>query len=94
MRVVGREKIAAFMNTHADSRKALQAWLAEADEARWRSPQEVKERYPSADFIRDGLVVFNIKGNSYRLVAQIGFRRGIVSVQRIGTHAEYSSWRL
>ena len=94
MRVVGREKITAFMHTHADSRKALQAWLAEADEATWQTPLEVRERYPSADFIRDGLVVFNIKGNTYRLVAQIGFKRGIVSVQRIGTHAEYDTWTL
>jgi mRNA interferase HigB len=94
VRVAGREKLDAFMKKHADSRGPLRAWLAEAEGAEWRSSQDGRDRYSSVDFIRDGLAVFNIKGNSYRLVALIGFNRGIVSVQRIGTHAEYNSWTL
>ena len=82
------------MKKHADSRKALQAWLAEADAADWHTPQEVRERYPSVDFVRNGLAVFDIKGNDYRLVAQIAFNTGVVVVQRVGTHAEYDTWTL
>ena len=94
MRFVGRDHVVECMKKHADSRKALQAWLAEAEAATWRSPQDVRERYPSVDFVRKGLAVFDIKGNDYRLVAQIAFNTGVVVVQRVGTHAEYDTWTL
>ena len=77
------------MKKHADARKPLQAWVAEVEAATWRSRQDVLERYPRTSFIRDGLAVFDIKGNDYRLAAQIGFNRGTVSVLKVGTHAEY-----
>lgn len=82
------------MNKHADARKPLQAWLAEVEAATWRTPQDVLDRYPRTNFIRGGLAVFDIKGNDYRLAAQIGFNRSTVSVLRVGTHAEYDTWTL
>ena len=82
------------MNKHADARKPLQAWLAEVEAATWRAPQDVLDRYPRTDFIRGGLTVFDIKGNDYRLAAQMGFNRGTVSVLKVGTHAEYDTWTL
>lgn len=94
MRVVGREEVEKCMKKHADSRKALQAWLSEAEAATWRTPQDVRERYPSVDFVGKGRAVFDIKGNDYRLVAQVGFNSGVVSVQKVGTHAEYDTWTL
>jgi len=94
MRIVGREEVDGCMKKHADSRGALQAWLSEVESARWTSPQDVLDRYPRTSFIRKGLAVFNIKGNDYRLAAQIGFNRGVVHVLRIGTHAEYDTWNL
>jgi mRNA interferase HigB len=54
----------------------------------------VRERYPSVDFLRKGLAVFDIKGNDYRLVAQIAFNTGVVIVQKVGTHSEYDTWTL
>lgn len=94
MRVVGRDHVEKCMKKHADSRNALRAWLAEAEEATWRSPHDVRDRYPSVDFVRKGLAVFDIKGNDYRLVAQIAFSTGVVIVQKVGTHAEYDTWTL
>ena len=82
------------MNKHADARKPLQAWVADVEAAKWQRPQDVRDRYASVDFIRDGLAVFDIKGNDYRLAAQIGFNRGTVSVLKVGTHAEYNTWKL
>lgn len=82
------------MKKHADARKPLQAWVADVEAAKWQRPQDVRDRYASVDFIRDGLAVFDIKGNDYRLAAQIGFNRGTVSVLKVGTHAEYNTWKL
>ena len=94
MRLVGREEVEKCMKKHAEARKPLQAWLTEVEAATWRTPQEVLDRYPRTDFIRGGLAVSDIKGNDYRLAAQIGFNRGTVSVLRVGTHAEYDTWTL
>ena len=94
MRVVGREQLDGFMKDHADVRRLLQTWLAEVEAATWQTPQDVLDRYPRASFIREGLAVFRIKGNDYRLAAQIGFNRGTVSVLKVGTHAEYDTWTL
>jgi len=94
VRVVGREQLDGFMNAHADARGSLQTWLAEVEGASWRVPQDVLDRYPRASFVRDGLAVFRIKGNDYRLATQISFKNGVVRVLRVGTHAEYDTWTL
>ena len=82
------------MRKHADSRKALQAWIGDVEAATWRNSQDVLDRYPRTDFIRKGLAVFDIKGNDYRLAAHIGFNTGIVRVLKVDTHAEYDTWTL
>ncbi|HJW75933.1 MAG TPA: type II toxin-antitoxin system HigB family toxin [Thermoleophilia bacterium] len=94
MRIVGRDEVQQYMKNHADVRIQLQSWLAETEAAAWLTPQDVLDRYPRTSFIRKGLAVFNIKGNDYRLVAQIGFNTGIVRVLKVGTHAEYDTWTL
>ena len=58
----------------------------------WRTPAEVKARYVSASFLANNRVVFNLKGNKYRLDTKIAYQVGVVLVKRIGTHAEYSRW--
>ena len=67
----------------------MQNWYQEVEEADWETPAKLKERYPNASIIRGDLVVFNIKGNRYRLVARINFRRRLVFVKFFGTHREY-----
>jgi mRNA interferase HigB len=87
MRIISRQTLSIFWETHADSENALKAWFKEAEQAKWRSPQEIKERYSSADPLPRNRMVFNIKGNSYRLVVQIHYNTGIIYIRFIGTHA-------
>ncbi len=68
---------------------ALKAWLAEAKVAQWKTPQDGKNQYANASFIAKNRVVFNIKGNDYRLIVAIAYRMQYVYVKFIGTHAEY-----
>lgn len=92
MKVLGRETLSDFIKRHAEVRTQVAAWVAEAEEADWKSPQDVRARYPTVSFIR-GRTVFNIKGNKYRLDTTIAFNTGIVIVDRMGTHAEYTKWK-
>ena len=90
MKVLGRDKISRFTRKHASSKTALEAWCAEADRANWKTPQDIKDRYASADFIAGNRVIFNIKGNQFRLVIRVRYQNGIALVEWVGTHAEYS----
>jgi mRNA interferase HigB len=92
MRVLGRQRLEEFRAAHADARPSIDAWLAEAEAAEWQTPNDIKARYRSASFLSDNRVVFNLKGNKYRLETQINFQFQIVLVTRVGTHAEYSKW--
>lgn len=94
MLIVGRKQLDEFMKAHADARPALSTWVSHVAAATWRDPHELLERYPRASVIHGGLVVFDIKGNDYRLAARIDFANAIVRVLRIGTHAEYDRWSL
>lgn len=89
MQLVGILKLDAFKRTHADSRGPLGAWQSEVETANWSEPQEIRDRYPSASFLADNRVIFNIKGNTYRLVVKVRYQNGIVLIEWIGTHAEY-----
>ncbi len=94
MNVIGKKTLSEFSNHHADVRERLNAWLYEAEEANWKRSQDIKQRHASASFLADNIVVFNIKGNDYRLVAKIDYKNQIVLIKKIGTHAEYSRWKL
>ncbi|NYT61879.1 type II toxin-antitoxin system HigB family toxin [Alcaligenaceae bacterium] len=67
----------------------IKAWVDEANQANWTQPSDIKERYRSASILKNRRVVFNIKGNDYRLIVASAYRLGIVYVRLIGTHAEY-----
>lgn len=68
---------------------AVDAWFEEARKAEWKSTADVKRHYATASIINSERIVFNIKGNDCRLVVSADFRRGIVWIKWIGTHAEY-----
>ena len=91
MHIVALRHIQSFwqQSNRRDAEAALKAWLAEAKSARWTSPQDVKNRYANASIIGNNRVVFNIKGNDYRLIVAIAYRMQYVYVKFIGTHAEY-----
>ncbi len=94
MRVIGRESLNVFCQQHADVRVQVNAWLAEVREAGWHKPADVKERYTSASILENDRVVFNLKGNKYRLVVKVSYKSQVVRVLKIGTHAEYDKWKL
>ena len=90
MRIVGRDKLDEFTGAHADARPWIENWIADAEAARWRTPQDIKEHYASASFLAGNVVIFNVNGNHYRLEVQVAYNTGIVVIRWAGTHAEYS----
>jgi mRNA interferase HigB len=91
MKVAGRPRLIEFCAKHADARCWIEAWLAEAEAATWTHPMQIKERYATASFLADNRVIFNVRGNNYRLEVLIAYRTGTVIVQWAGTHAEYDA---
>ena len=89
MKVFNTPQIEKAYKKYTDAIGPLQNWYQEVEEADWDTPAKLKERYPNANIIRGNLVVFNIKGNRYRLVARINFRRRLVRVEFFGTHSDY-----
>jgi mRNA interferase HigB len=89
MRIVGRPVLDECAEQHSDVRERLRTWRTDVEKANWNSPLDIKARYPSASIIDGKCVVFNIKGNRYRLVAKVNFELGIVRILFADTHAEY-----
>jgi len=89
LRVIAKKTLRDFWEKHADCKEQLKAWYHEAENANWKSPNQVKKEYPSASILVDNRVVFNIKGNNYRLIVRINYDYGIVWIRFVGTHAQY-----
>ena len=89
MRIIAKKTLKDFWEAHADSEQALRAWYHEAVNADWKDPKAIKAHYPSADILPGNRIVFNIKGNHYRLIVKIHYNSGIVFIRFVGTHAEY-----
>jgi mRNA interferase HigB len=89
VRVISKKILREFWVKHADSAEQLKSWFQEASVAEWKSPKQIKKDYPSASFLADNRVVFNIKGNKYRLIVRINYEYSMVWIRFIGTHAEY-----
>lgn len=90
MRLVGRDRLNEFVKTHADARAWIENWIADVEAARWRTPQDIKGSYASASILADRVVIFNVKGNRYRLEVQVAYNTGVAVVKWAGTHAEYT----
>jgi mRNA interferase HigB len=95
MRIIARRTLKAFAESRAGHRDqnalkaALDSWFAEANKAKWSSMAELKAQYTTASVITGERVVFNIKGNDFRLVAAIDFEKSILWIKWIGTHRDY-----
>ncbi len=89
MRIISRKALKTFWMRHADAQQALQAWYADVKRANWRGPADVKRIYKNASILPNNRVVFNIKGNRYRLVVAVNYPAPIVYIRFVGTHAEY-----
>jgi len=89
MRVISRKTLREFWGKHADSEQPLKAWFHEAKTSDWKSFADIKACYRSAGLLPGNRIVFNLKGNTYRLIVRIHFNTGIVFIRFIGTHAAY-----
>ncbi len=90
MRIIAKRTLRDFWARHPDAEQPLLAWYREVEKEDWTTPAGLKARYPSASIIGGKRVVFNIKGNSYRLVARINYQKRLVRIRFIGTHSEYN----
>jgi mRNA interferase HigB len=90
VRIISRRRLVEFWNSHPDAEQPLRAWYAEIRKANWKSPAEIKATYRSVSILSDNRVVFNIKGNTYRLVVIVEYSQGKMFIRFVGTHAEYN----
>lgn len=88
-RIIARRTLIEFWEKHPDSEQHLKTWYETAREAEWNTPNDVKETFAHASILKNGRVVFNIKGNTYRLVAKINYERQWLFIRFIGTNTEY-----
>jgi mRNA interferase HigB len=95
MRIIARRTLREFVGSLAGHRDqpavkaALDAWFGEVKKARWRNTAEVKRSYATASIVTGERVVFNVKGNAYRLVVAVDFEKGIVWIKWVGSHNDY-----
>jgi mRNA interferase HigB len=89
MRVIAKKTLREFWQRHPDSEQQLKSWFQETENAIWENPNQIKQMYPSASILNNNRVVFNIKGNNYRLIVKINYDFQMVWIRFVGTHAEY-----
>lgn len=89
MRIIAKRTLKEFWEKYPDSEEALKSWYDEAVKENWTSFQEIKEKYRTASILGNDRIVFNIKGNKYRLIVLVLFGRGKIFIRFVGTHAEY-----
>ena len=89
MRVIAVSHLRAFWEKHAEAEQPLRAWVKAVGAVQWKRPSDITLQFTTASVLKSRRVVFNIKGNDYRLVAAVAYRFGAVYVKFIGTHREY-----
>lgn len=89
MRIIAKKILREFWNTHPDCEQQLKSWFQETSKSKWTSPADIKKEFPGASLLIDNRVVFNIKGNNYRLIVKINYDYQMIWIRFIGTHAEY-----
>jgi mRNA interferase HigB len=89
MRIISRKMLREFWERHPDARQPIQAWYDDTRRAHWNSPADIKAVYRNASIVGNNRVVFNLKGNRYRVVIAIQYDYGIVFIRFVGTHEEY-----
>ena len=89
-RIFAKSTFKNFWSKHPDSEQYLKTWYDTAMISVWKTPNEVKQTFVNASILKDSRIVFNIKGNSYRLVAKFNFEKQWLFIKFIGTHAEYN----
>ena len=89
MRIISKGTLKKFWIRHKDCEEQLKSWYNEVSKTNWENPNELKRDYPHASILENNRIVFNIKGNKYRLVVKVNFEYKIMWIRFIGTHGEY-----
>lgn len=89
MRIISRRILCDFWDIHPDAALPLKTWFHDVERANWKTPADIKAVYQNASFLANNRVVFNIKGNHYRLVVVVVYQHGVVYLRFVGTHEEY-----
>jgi mRNA interferase HigB len=88
-RIFAKSTLREFWEKFPDSEQYLKTWYDTAMNSNWKSPSDVKQTYANASILKDSRIVFNIKGNTYRLVAKFNFEKQWIFIRFIGSHKEY-----
>ena len=89
-RIFAKSTLREYWETHPDVEQYLKTWYDTAINANWQNPTDVKQTYSTASILKDSRIVFNIKGNSHRLIAKFNFEKQWIFIRFIGTHNEYN----
>lgn len=90
MRIISRRILREFWESHPDAAIPLQTWFHDVARAHWNGPADIKKVFRNASFIAKNRVVFNIKGNHYRLVVIVVYQHGVIYIRFVGTHDAYN----
>ncbi len=88
-RIFAKSTLREYWEKHPDTEQYLKTWFDTAMSSDWKTPNDVKQTYANASILKVGRIVFNIKGNSYRLIVKFNFEKQWAFIRFIGTHAEY-----
>ena len=88
-RIFAKSTLRKFWEKHADSEQYLKTWYDTALNSAWKTPQDIKNEFAKSSILKNGRVIFNIKGNKYRLVVRFNFEKQWAFIRFIGTHEEY-----
>ena len=93
MRIIAFRTLREFFekSEYSDSEVSLRAWYHDAKTAEWKNSNELKKQYKNASIVGDGRIVFNIKGNDYRLVVAIDYEFQVIFIRFVGTHEQYAT---
>ncbi|MFZ4725180.1 MAG: type II toxin-antitoxin system HigB family toxin [Paludibacter sp.] len=88
-RIFAKSTLREFWEKHSDCEQYLKTWYDTAMNSEWKTPIDVKQTFANASILKNGRIVFNIKGNSYRLVTKFNFEKQWIFIRFIGLHSEY-----
>lgn len=89
MRVIAKRTLVKYYTEHPEVQTALEEWFTKTENAQWENFSQVKKTFNTADHVGNNRIVFNIRGNKFRLVALVLFKNQMVYIRHIGTHKEY-----
>lgn len=89
MRIISKKMLVEFWIKHPDAEKPLSSWYNVVRKAHWANVNQVKDTLPYVSILSNSRIVFNIKGNTYRLIVEASFKVGLLYICWVGTHSEY-----